>query len=111
MAGCDSPQDWQLNKSIVECNKYMLENQQHCDITFTFGVNREGKEEALSAHKYVLICRSPVFEAMLMGPARMETNVIAIEDIDKDSFMEVLRFELFCCVRVKIVCVTIKAIE
>ena len=93
MAACaESPQDWQLNRPILDCHKYMLDNQLHCDITFIFGANKDDEEEKIAAHKYMLICRSPVFEAMLMGPARMETDEIAIEDIEKDSFQEVLRF-------------------
>ena len=92
MAACaEVAQDWQLSRPILDCHKYMLDQQLHCDITFTFGTNRDDGEEAISAHKYVLICRSPVFEAMLMGPARMESDRVAIEDIDKDSFHEVLR--------------------
>ena len=69
----------------------MLEHQLYCDVTFIFGSNKEDREGKISAHKYMLICRSPVFEAMLMGPARMERDEIVIEDIDKDSFEEVLR--------------------
>ena len=79
----ESPQDWQLNRPILDCHRYMLQQQLHCDVTFAFGMNRDGQEETLSAHKYMVICRSPVFEAMFMGPARMEENTIHIEDIDE----------------------------
>ncbi len=90
-----SGQDWQLGKNVLECNKYMFENSIECDITFTFQpsdrkeTNMEG--QLLSAHKYVLISRSPVFFAMLAGPARDESGLVGIEDIDIDSFREMLR--------------------
>ena len=30
-------EDWQVNKSVLECNKYMFEQQINCDVTFQFG--------------------------------------------------------------------------
>ena len=33
----EETQDWQLNKSVLESNCYMLENQLYCDITYVFG--------------------------------------------------------------------------
>ena len=30
-------EDWQVNKSVLECNKHMLEQQINCDVTFQFG--------------------------------------------------------------------------
>ncbi len=48
-------------------------------------------QESISAHKYVLISRSPVFCAMLTGPARDNSDVISIEDVDRDVFQLLLR--------------------
>ena len=45
----------------------------------------------MSAHKYMLITRSPVFCAMFTGPAKDENSEIKIEDVDKDAFTEMLR--------------------
>ena len=28
--------DWQLNKSLLEINQYMLDNELYCDVTFVF---------------------------------------------------------------------------
>ena len=87
-----SGQDWQHGKKVLDCNKYMFENSIECDINFTFP-SSDGHKEApfLSAHKYVLMSRSPVFFAMLAGPARDESGWISIEDINVESFREMLR--------------------
>ena len=42
----------------------------------------------------MLICRSPVFCAMFTGPAKDENIEIKIEDVDKNSFHEMLRLVL-----------------
>ena len=80
-------QDWQLNKGALACHRYMLENEKYCDVTFTFPEESRG----ISAHKYVLISRSPVFEAMFTGPARDESGKVDIVDINKDCFKEMLK--------------------
>ena len=84
-------QMWQLKRDVLECNLYMLEKQVECDTTFTF----MEPEENISAHKYMLISRSPVFFAMLAGPARDKSGKIHIEDINKNCFMEMLRFKWY----------------
>lgn len=89
-------EDWQMEKSILECNRHMLENQLECDVKFTF-IPPEGlsftytQDPSISAHKYMLISRSPVFYAMLAGPAKDESGIIHIQDIDQESFREMLR--------------------
>ena len=40
----------------------------------------------------MLITRSPVFCAMFTGPAKDESPEIKIEDVDRDAFIEMLRF-------------------
>ena len=86
--------DWQVNKSILECNKYMLENQLDCDVIFNF-LSADGVTLTITAHKYMLISRSPVFYAMLAGPAREESGNILIPDIEKNIFEELLRYVHF----------------
>ena len=80
-------QDWQLNKDVLACNKYMLDNQINCDVKFTF----PAEDNSISAHTYMLISRSPVFYAMFAGPARDQSGLIAINDINKECFEEMLR--------------------
>ncbi len=96
--------DWQLRKSVLECNQHMLENQIRCDVKFTFDSERhstESDEETggrerdtspLSCHTYMLISRSPVFYAMLAGPVCEESDTIHIPDIERDTFQEMLRY-------------------
>ncbi len=88
---------WQIRKSVLDCNKHMLENQIKCDLTFTFGEKNEDDMKSVtssvSCHSYMLISRSPVFYAMLAGPARDESGTINIPDIDKDTFKEMLRYD------------------
>ncbi len=94
-SGNNSAPDWQLGKTVLECNKHMFENNIDCDVTFSFptseGPRKSMEGNILSAHKYVLVSRSPVFYAMLSGPARDESGRINIEDINMDSFREMLR--------------------
>ncbi len=94
-SGHEGAQDWQVGKKVLECNKYMFENAVGCDVTFTFPPPMGGLGQkvtpSLSAHKYVLISRSPVFYAMLLGPAHDESGEISIEDINMESFKEMLR--------------------
>ena len=88
-------QDWQLGKKVLECNKYMFENGIECDVTFSFPASDRTMKcmevQLLPAHKYVLISRSPVFYAMLAGPARDQSGLVTIEDVDMMSFKEMLR--------------------
>ncbi len=84
---------WQMKKSVLECNKHMLENQIRCDLTFTFD-EKNDEASTVCCHSYMLISRSPVFYAMLAGPARDESGTIDIPDIDKETFQEMLRYSL-----------------
>ena len=88
--------DWQLRKSVLECNQHMLENQIRCDVKFTFNQDgnqggTDGDTSSLSCHTYMLISRSPVFHAMLAGPVCEESGTINIPDIERDTFKEMLR--------------------
>ena len=50
------------------------------------------EDNCISAHKFVLITRSPVFCAMFTGPAKDESPEIKIEDAEKGPFTEMLRY-------------------
>ncbi|KAK3092755.1 hypothetical protein FSP39_006909 [Pinctada imbricata] len=80
-------QDWQCDKTLQECMASMLDKEIMCDVTFLMG--EEGHE--VNAHKYVLVSRSPVFQAMLDG-AMAERGKIKITDIDKDTFQVFIRY-------------------
>ena len=88
---------WQVGKSVINCNAYMFEHKLATDVCFVVGLPDRPTVE-LKAHKYVLISRSPVFEAMLCGKLSEnlddETAKIRINDIDPDAFQEVLRYRI-----------------
>ncbi len=85
---------WPLERTVLECNRYMLENEIATDVCFEVGPP-DGEVVNIRAHKYMLISRSPVFEAMFssgMTECRNEKDVkIRIEDINPDVFKELLR--------------------
>ena len=64
--------DWQNDLTLIESNRYMLENQIDCDVWFTLlpsgGAAGEELPVTVGSHRYVLVSRSPVFFAMLIGP-------------------------------------------
>ncbi|KAL5017581.1 hypothetical protein ScPMuIL_007170 [Solemya velum] len=78
---------WQSEKSILECHQHMLEEGIAADVTFIVGK----KKQEVRAHKYMLICRSPVFQAMFCGPLAEDNNIV-IPDIEPDVFFVLLRF-------------------
>ncbi|XP_063449004.1 uncharacterized protein LOC134728350 [Mytilus trossulus] len=82
--------DWRKGKNTAECNRYMLEHQLHCDIIFIVGSGDEKQE--ISAHKYILITRSEVFEAMIVGPLHEHSDTIEIPDVNPHSFRKLLEF-------------------
>ncbi|KAL5008437.1 hypothetical protein ScPMuIL_014018 [Solemya velum] len=79
---------WQDGKTLRDCSRYMLENQIGCDVTFLVG--QKGQE--IRAHKFILISRSPVFQAMLCGPLGEKQTPIPIPDIEPHSFGLILRY-------------------
>lgn len=82
--------DWRHGKNTAQCNRYMLDHQLHCDITFMVGSGDE--KQQILAHKYILISRSEVFEAMLVGPLHEHSNQIDIPDVNPAAFRKLLEF-------------------
>lgn len=87
--------EWQHGKSLKECNKYMLENEIATDVCFEVGP-RDGHQGLVRAHKYILIARSAVFEAMFCGgmsESKADANSkIPITDVEVEIFEELLRW-------------------
>jgi len=84
--------DWQEEKSVLECNRLMLENELATDVCFQIGST--GASTLVRAHKYVLMSRSPVFLAMFSGgmaESRTNCEPINVPDIDNDTFTDLLR--------------------
>jgi hypothetical protein len=89
MAGSE-PHDWQMNRSLQECNRYMLEHRVECDVKFLVGPE-DGVPEEIQAHKYMLVSRSPVFFAMLCGGLRETGEVIRVPDVTTEAFRQLLK--------------------
>lgn len=85
---------WQSQKTIIECNRYMLDNEKSTDVCFEVGPPG-GATAKIRAHKYVLTSRSEVFEEMFSKTWRERDTEIRIEDIEKDVFKELLSF-IYC---------------
>lgn len=82
-----SDDDWQSSRSLVECNRYMLENAIGCDVTFLVGEEKT----KIQAHKYILIGRSCVFFAMFNGPLAETSEEIVLPDIESPVFRILLQ--------------------
>ncbi|XP_046564407.1 BTB/POZ domain-containing protein 2-like [Haliotis rubra] len=80
-------ENWQSGRNVVESNLHMLKTEKYCDVHFRVGK----RETTVRAHRYVLISRSCVFEAMLCGPLA-ERDAIRISDVDADTFSELLTY-------------------
>ena len=85
---------WQTDRSPSESHRYMLEQHVACDVIIKFPSESSGDKE-LAAHKYMLICRSPVFEAMLAGSFQERDQTVNIVDVEAGVFMELLKFVSF----------------
>ena len=80
-------EDWQSGKSFPETNFSMLESGILCDVTFKTG----GNEAEVKAHRFILVSRSRVFEAMFCGPLAESDEPISVPDIEEDIFKVLLR--------------------
>ncbi|XP_033730748.1 BTB/POZ domain-containing protein 1-like, partial [Pecten maximus] len=81
------PSDWQVGKTLSESFDHLLTSGIGSDVTFIVGEEKS----RVSAHKLVLISRSPVFFAMLEGPMA-EKGEITIPDISTETFQLLLRY-------------------
>lgn len=86
-----SHEDWRSEKTVAECNRYILSHELYCDVLFQVG------DTLIKAHKCILASRSSVFEAMFFGHLPETSDVICIGDefIDANLFKALLRF-IYC---------------
>lgn len=86
--------DWQSERTLAECMRYMWDNEISTDVCFEVGPPG-GDTVKFHAHKYMLISRSPVFEAMFssgMVECRDHPEAkVRVEDVDGSIFKEILR--------------------
>ena len=86
---------WQTDKTLVECMRYMLDNEIATDVCFEVGPP-DGATVCVKAHKFLLISRSAVFEAMFNSgmvecQSGKDATTIRVEDIEADIFKDLLR--------------------
>ncbi|XP_071449360.1 BTB/POZ domain-containing protein 6-B-like [Hetaerina americana] len=83
-------EDWQLSKvGVSERIQHLHKTKQWTDCTFK--VSGENCSQVFQAHKILLACCSPVFEAMLFGPIA-EKNVILVSDVEPEAFRILLEY-------------------
>jgi len=85
---------WQYAKSLKDCVHHMLINELATDVCFRVGPP-EGSSGAVSevrAHKFILMCRSAVFEKLLADQPTSVTDRdgIRITDMEPVVFKELL---------------------
>jgi len=79
--------DWQSKKNLVQCNEEMLGSGLLSDVTFLVG----GKKQLVPAHRYMLASRSSTFFSMLTEGGYDDDEVIVIDDVEADTFRQILR--------------------
>lgn len=89
----ETVEDWQAGRGFAACNRFMLQKEIGCDVTFVLGQ----KKEQIRAHKYMLISRSSVFQSIFCGSmmAGENNNVIPVSDVTPQTFKSLLNF-LYC---------------
>ncbi|XP_067677788.1 BTB/POZ domain-containing protein 6-like [Haliotis asinina] len=80
--------DWQTGKSSTDCNRYMLEHQLDCDVTFEVGQSKE----IIRAHSYILRSRSPTLYQFLSSPVVGRPYTIPLPDATPEALKCVLRY-------------------
>ena len=83
---------WRDNKNVIQCNRYMLNQQQNLDVRFSVG--GPGEEVTIGAHKYVLSARSVVFQQMFYGTIGEQYQnaavPIPVPDVVPEAFRKML---------------------
>lgn len=80
--------DWQSEKTLAEASLYMLTNQIATDVQFSVGK----EEKIIKAHKFILICRSSVFQAMFTNDFAESRETVHIPDIEPVIFDRLLEY-------------------
>lgn len=63
---------WRYNKTVVERNRYILDNQLYTDVVFEVGP-LDGDRMLVRAHRLILASRSAVFDSLLFGAEQAVT--------------------------------------
>lgn len=82
--------------SLTECNRRMFDRQDGCDVTFVVKGPGDAVETKVSAHRYVLCCRSPVLhKALQWGGKTPADKKLKENDVSAEVFREILRY-MYC---------------
>ncbi|XP_061184825.1 BTB/POZ domain-containing protein 6-like [Saccostrea echinata] len=83
-------QEWQCDKSVVECVHYMLTNQIACDVSIFIGPEKF----EVKAHRFILIARSPVFFDKLRSCTASEEfrYKVNVPNVEVDTFQRFIRY-------------------
>ncbi|XP_060574090.1 BTB/POZ domain-containing protein 6-like [Ruditapes philippinarum] len=79
---------WQDDKTLSEACRYMLTSRFAADVEFSVG----NQQEIVKAHKFILVCRSSVFQAMFTNDFADNRETIKIPDIELEIFEKLLTF-------------------
>ncbi|KAL4232923.1 PHR domain [Mactra antiquata] len=79
---------WRDNKSMADCNLYMLKNQIDYDVTLLMGKS----QEPVLAHSYVLSARSANMESILTDHKDRISKMVAIPNVTAEVFRPILEF-------------------
>ncbi|XP_071099606.1 BTB/POZ domain-containing protein 6-B-like isoform X2 [Haliotis cracherodii] len=82
-----SGDNWQAGMSLAECNMRMLDTEDGCDVTFLVGSERH----MIKAHRYMLISRSCVFDAMFADDVAKSSDV-SVPDMTPNHFQQFLTY-------------------
>lgn len=83
-------EDWQTEKSIIESNSFLINNETLSDISFSFP-KENNDAEIIYSHKFMLLKRSAVFFTMFHGSHKKPKQIV-IEDASKETFLIFLKY-------------------
>lgn len=83
-------EDWQMGKSLIEANTYLINNQFLSDISFVFPLEAL-ESDLIYSHTWMLSKRSMVFYTMFHGSLQESKHVIIL-DASKADFLVFLKY-------------------
>ncbi|WAR29190.1 BTBD9-like protein [Mya arenaria] len=86
---------WQEKRNLAESVTYAFDHSLWTDVELVC-TNENGETLQIKAHKMMLASRSPVFEAMLFGPAADKGNTIQITTFSYEQMDLLIRIENVC---------------
>lgn len=79
--------DWPDDKTLAECNMYMLTHNIKTDVTLLVGK----KQEVILAHSFILTNRSPELARLLNSASFKKNKFLTLNKIRKDVMEQIVR--------------------